>query len=77
LLLTLDSLRITTGCDPHNAQQISLATNFQDILAMLICLPGSTHHCCIRALAENLRIVPCAGVLSLLGKVCVVATQHD
>ena len=44
---------------------------------MLICPPWSTHHCCIRALAENLHIVACAGVLSLLSKVCVVATQHD
>jgi flagellar biosynthetic protein FliR len=78
-------LNIATIFDPHNAQQVSLVTHFQYVLAMLMFLSGSAHHWFIMAMAESLQVVPLAGLstsdavlpvlLSLLGKACVIAIQ--
>ena len=78
-------LNIATIFDPHNAQQISLVTHFQYVLAMLMFLSGPAYHWFIIAMAESLQVVPLAGLstsdavfpvlLSLLGKACVIAIQ--
>jgi flagellar biosynthetic protein FliR len=78
-------LNIATIFDPHNAQQVSLVTHFQYVLAMLMFLSGSAHHWFIIAMAESLQSVPLASLgtsdavlpvlLSLLGKACVIAIQ--
>jgi len=78
-------LNLATIFDPHNAQQVSLVTHFQYILATLVFLSGSTHHWFIVAMAESLHSIPLGGfiasgavlpaLLSLLGKACVIAIQ--
>ena len=78
-------LNIATIFDPHNAQQVSLVTHFQYVLAMLMFLSGSAHHWFIIAMAESLQSIPLAGlstsgavlpvILTLLGKACVIAIQ--
>jgi flagellar biosynthetic protein FliR len=78
-------LNIATIFDPHNAQQVSLITHFQYVLAMLMFLSGSAHHWFIIAMAESLQSIPLAGlsasgavlpvILTLLGKACVIAIQ--
>lgn len=78
-------LNIATIFDPHNAQQVSLITHFQYVLAMLMFLSGSAHHWFIVAMAESLQSIPLAGlstsgavlpvILTLLGKACVIAIQ--
>ena len=78
-------LNIATIFDPQNAQQVSLVTQFQYVLAMLVFLSGSAHHWFIIAMAESLHSIPLAGlstsgavlpvILTLLGKACVIAIQ--
>jgi flagellar biosynthetic protein FliR len=78
-------LHIATIFDPHSAQQVSLVTHFQYVLAMLMFLSGSAHHWFIIAMAESLQSIPLAGlstssavlpvILTLLGKACVIAIQ--
>ena len=78
-------LNIATIFDPHNAQQVSLVTHFQYVLAMLMFLSGSAHYWFIIAMAESLQSIPLAGlstsgavlpvILTLLGKACVIAIQ--
>lgn len=78
-------LNLATIFDPHNAQQISLVTHFQDVLALLVFLSGSIHHWFILAMAESVRSIPLARLsmadavlptlLALLGKAFVVAVQ--
>ncbi|MGE3540110.1 MAG: flagellar biosynthetic protein FliR [Candidatus Tectimicrobiota bacterium] len=78
-------LNIATFFDPQHAQQISLVTHFQDVMALLLFLSGGIHHWFILALAESLHRLPLAGfavseavlptLLSLFGKACVVAVQ--
>ncbi len=78
-------LHVATLFDPHNAQQVSLITHFQYVLAILIFLASSAHHWFILAMAESLHRIPLAGLstagavlpvlLGLLGKACVIAIQ--
>ena len=78
-------LNIATILDPQHAQQISLITHFQDIMALLLFLSGSIHHWFILAMAESLHSIPLAGLsvsdavlptlLTLFGKACVIAVQ--
>jgi flagellar biosynthetic protein FliR len=78
-------LNLATIFDPHNAQQVSLITHFQYVLAMIVFLSGSAHHWFILAMAESLQSIPLAGlstsgavlpvILTLLGKACVIAIQ--
>src|SRR2546425_6863547 len=55
-------LNIATIFDPNNAQQVSLVTHFQYVLAMFIFLSGSAHHWFIVAMAESLHSIPLAGL---------------
>jgi flagellar biosynthesis protein FliR len=78
-------LHLATIFDPHNAQQVSLVTHFQDVLAMLLFLSSSAHHWFIIAMAESLQSIPLAGlstsgaalpvILTLLARACVIAVQ--
>jgi len=78
-------LHVATLFDPHSAQQVSLVTHFQYVLAILIFLASSAHHWFILAMAESLHRIPLAGLstagavlpvlLGLLGKACVIAIQ--
>ena len=51
-------LNLATIFDPHNAQQVSLVTHFQYVLAMIMFLSGSAHHWFIIAMAESLQSIP-------------------
>src|SRR6266705_5973049 len=76
-------LNIATVFDPTSAHQVSLVTHLQYVLAMLIFLSSSAHHWFIIAMAESLQSMPLAGlspsgavlpvILTLLGKMCVIA----
>src|SRR5262245_30252133 len=78
-------LSIATVFDPYNAQQVSLVTHFQYVLAMCMFLSGFAHHWFIIAMAESLQSIPLASlstsgavlpvILTLLGKACVIAIQ--
>jgi flagellar biosynthetic protein FliR len=78
-------LNLATIFDPHNAQQVSLVTHFQYVLAMIMFLSGSAYHWFIIAMAESLQSIPLAGwspsgavlpvILTLLAKACIIAIQ--
>src|SRR5262245_2692878 len=55
-------LNIATIFDPHNAQQVSLVTHFQYVLAMLVFLSGSALHWFIIAMAESLLSITLDGL---------------
>jgi flagellar biosynthetic protein FliR len=78
-------LSMASILDPENAQQSSVVTNFQYIVATLVFFSGSAHHWFIHAMAESLHMVPLlqvsvsqtmvSALVTLVGKAGVAAVQ--
>jgi flagellar biosynthetic protein FliR len=78
-------LGLANMLDPQSGQQVSIISNFQYILAVLLFFAVHAHHWFIYAMAQSLLMIPLlsstvptsmmAFLVVTLGKVCVAAIQ--